>query len=104
MDICGALSERRIVHFDYEGHHRVVELAAHGPHAQSGNAVVRGYQVGGTGETRPVPFWDMYRLDRIENFEIQAEHFSGFPPNYVLGDAHINPIHCQLERNVPGSS
>ncbi len=59
MDFCTAIKERRLVAFDYDGHPRVVQPAAHGPHVSTGNPVLRGYQVGGTGKTREVPFWDL---------------------------------------------
>ena len=45
MSICDAIAERKNVTFDYDGHHRVVQPAAHGPHATTGNDVLRGYQI-----------------------------------------------------------
>jgi len=40
MDICNAIAARRLVSFDYDNHQRVVQPAAAGPHATTGNPVL----------------------------------------------------------------
>ena len=74
---------------------RVVQPAAHGPHVSTGNPVLRAYQVGGTGNTREVPFWDLYLVAKIRNFRMLDERFDEDPPGYRRGDKHIR-VHCQL--------
>lgn len=95
MTICDAINNRRVVEFDYDGHHRVVQPAAAGPHATTGNPVLRGYQVGGTGKTRTVPFWDLFLLDKIHNLVVLDEMFEADPPGYQKGDKHI-VVQCEL--------
>lgn len=95
MSICDAINSRRLVEFDYDGHHRVVQPAAAGPHATTGNPVLRGYQVGGTGKTRRVPFWDLFLVDKIENLVVLDETFASDPPGYQKGDRHI-AVECEL--------
>lgn len=95
MDICGAIAGRRLVEFDYDGHHRVVQPAAAGPHATTRNPVLRGYQVGGTGKTRVVPFWDLFLVGKITNWTVLDETFEDDPPGYKKGDQHID-VECEL--------
>jgi hypothetical protein len=95
MEICDAISARQVVSFDYDGHPRIVQPAAAGPHATTGNLVFRGYQVGGTGNTRTVPFWDLFLIGKISNFEILDETFEVDPPGYTRGDKHID-VQCEL--------
>lgn len=95
MSICDAINSRRLVEFDYDGHHRVVQPAAAGPHATTGNPVLRGYQVGGTGKTRRVPFWDLFLVDKIQNLVVVDETFESDPPGYQKGDRHI-AVECEL--------
>ena len=95
MDVCAAITGRRVVEFDYDGHHRVVQPAAAGPHATTGNMVLRGYQIGGTSSSRPVPLWDLFKVDKIRNWAMRSNTFAENPPGYSKGDKHINVI-CQL--------
>lgn len=95
MSLCAAIAGRRLISFDYEGHHRVVVPAAHGDHASTGNPVLRGYQIRGTSSTRSVPLWDLFRLDTMKDLLILEEVFAEDPPGYRRGDKHIN-VHCEL--------
>lgn len=96
MDICHAISARKTISFHYDGHHRIVIPAAHGPQTSTGNNVLRGYQIGGTGKTRSIPFWDLFLVSKISNLTVLDHIFSDNPPFYRPGDKHIAPIHCEL--------
>jgi hypothetical protein len=96
MDLCAAIANKKMISFTYDGHHRVVAPAAHGSQKTTGNHVLRGYQVGGTGKTRTVPFWDLFLVDKMSNVEVQDQGFVENPPYYSRGDKHIAPIHCEL--------
>lgn len=89
-DICNTIAMRRVLSFDYDGHHRVVQPAAAGTHRTTGNNMLRGYQIGGSGNTRAVPFWDLYLVDYMTNFSVLDEVFDDDPPMYRRGDKHIN--------------
>lgn len=95
VSISSAISGRQLIEFDYDGHHRVVEPAAHGPHVSSGNHVLRGHQVAGTGKTRAVPFWDLFLVSKMTNLQVTSTTFNSDPPGYVRGDKHIQ-VHCEL--------
>jgi len=96
MDFCEAIASRRLVEFTYDGHPRVVIPAAYGRHATTGNPVLRAYQIGGTGKTRAVPFWDLFLLSKIVSAQLAGGTFTDNPPGYKRDDAHISPIECQL--------
>lgn len=96
MDLCGAINNKKLVSFTYDGHHRVVMPAAHGSHATTGSHVLRGYQVGGTGKTRAVPFWDLFLVDKMSNIEVQDEGFVENPPYFSRGDKHMATVYCEL--------
>lgn len=95
-DIANAINNRQLIEFDYDGHHRKVIPAACGSHISTGNDVLRGYQVGGTSATRPVPLWDMFIIAKISNLQVLVETFTELPPHYSRDDKHISPIVAQL--------
>lgn len=96
MDLCAAIANKKIISFDYDGYHRIVIPAAHGSQKTTGNHVLRGYQTGGTGKSRAVPFWDLFLVSKMSNLQVQDESFNGYPPYYRRGDKHLAPIHCEL--------
>jgi hypothetical protein len=96
VDLSKAIQNRNLVAFQYDGHQRVVVPAAFGRHATSGNEVLRGYQVEGTGKSRPVPFWDLFLTGKMSDVEILDRQFTEDPPSYSRDDKHIRPIHAQL--------
>ncbi|BCW43320.1 hypothetical protein StoSoilB5_05040 [Arthrobacter sp. StoSoilB5] len=57
---------------------------------------MRGYQVEGTGKSRPVPFWDLFLTGKMSDVEILDRQFTEDPPSYSRDDKHIRPIHAQL--------
>lgn len=83
------------IEFDYDGHHRVVQPAAAGYHVTTGNAVLRGYQTGGTSSSRAVPLWDLFLVGKIQNLVVTGRTFAADPPKYVKGDSHIKIV-CEL--------
>ncbi len=96
MPICLAIVERRMLSFTYQGHPRLVIPAAHGLHASTGKAVLRGYQVGGTSSSRATPLWDLFRLDTVTAPLTLGEPFGDIPPDDRRDDQHIEPLCCQL--------
>jgi len=96
VDFAETIRSRQIISFTYDGHPRIVEPAAFGRHASTGNLVLRGYQVGGSSSSRPVPLWDLFLVDKIGSPAVTGETFAEDPPKYKRDDAHINPILAQL--------
>ncbi|SKB03143.1 hypothetical protein SAMN06295879_3667 [Agreia bicolorata] len=91
-----AIEGRLEIEFEYDGHARVVQPCAHGSHVTTGNNVVRGYQVGGTSNSRRPPLWDLFKLDKIHGLVVTARTFPTNPPGYVLNDSHMGKIYSQL--------
>lgn len=96
MDFAEAIRSRQIISFAYDGHPRIVEPAAFGRHASTGNLVLRGYQVGGSSRTRLVPLWDLFLVEKMGSPAVTGETFAEVPPKYKRDDKHINPILAQL--------
>lgn len=101
--ICEAIRERQLLALDSDGHHRLVQPAAHGNHVSTGNALLRAYQVGGSGNSRDVPFWDPLKLDRMTSLVLLDDRFDQDPPFYRPGDRHL-VVHCELKRMLLLSS
>lgn len=96
LGIIGAIRSNTLVAFRYDGHNRVVIPAAYGLHVSTGNEILRGYQVRGSGNTRPVPFWDLFLTHKMTGFKALDEPFLELPPHYARGDKHISPLFAQL--------
>lgn len=96
VDFSAAIQNRNLVAFQYDGRGRVVIPAAFGIHATTGNEVLRGYQVEGKGNSRPVPFWDLFLTVKMSDVEILDSQFIEDPPFYSRNDKHMDPIHAQL--------
>lgn len=96
LDFCVAIEARVLVTFRYDGLPRVVVPAAYGLRVDTGELVLRGYQVGGRSSSRRLPCWGLFRIERMEAARATDEPFSETPPGYRTGDQHISPIYCQL--------
>lgn len=96
MDFSEAIRFRRVVAFTYDGHPRVVIPAAYGRHVSTGNLVLRAYQTGGVSTSRAVPFWTLFRVDKIVSPHFTGEVFVENPKDYKIGDEDISPILSEL--------
>ena len=96
MQLQSAISTRSEIEFVYNGHRRVVRPAAVGLHATTGNHVLRAYQVGGTGESTPVPFWHLFRVDKMHSVVVTGTSFASNPADYVRGDSAMATIFAEL--------
>lgn len=96
MDLCAAITGRRLIDFVYDGRPRTVIPAAYGRHKTTANVVLRAYQIAGTSSSRPVPLWDLFLVERMTECVILDETFTSDPPSYARGDKHMSEIYCQL--------
>lgn len=73
---------------------RNVAPAAVGKHLTTGNEVMRGYLNEGVSKSKRVPYWRLFRLDRITSYNI---NFSKTRTNklYRKDDKHIVYIYAQ---------
>jgi hypothetical protein len=96
ISICSAISTRAEVKFNYQGRERVVWLASHGYHAETGNELVRGYQVGGASSSSRLPDWRMFKVAHMGQIEPTGLFFSTLPSDYSEHDSHLR-LHCTVQ-------
>jgi len=91
-----AIQHRLEIVFLYDGQPRIVQPAAHGIHKDTGNEVLRGYQVGGRSNSRQPPLWDLFLVAKIQNLKVTNQGFVPDPPKYSRNDKAMATIHSQL--------
>jgi hypothetical protein len=96
MNLTSAIRQRRLVEFTYDGLERVVVPAAYGRNNNTGNELLRGYQVRGRDAARPIPAWSVFRVDKIVGGRVLDEQFADDPPGYQPGDSAMDVIFAQL--------
>lgn len=100
--IIDAVNNKFCIKFTYDGHLHTVEPYCVGLNANTGNKCFRGLQVYGRSNSKnnsDLPFWDMFLIDKISNFEILDLKFdwsNGLKKGYKKNDKHINPIYAQI--------
>lgn len=89
--ILEAMNKRKVITFDYSGeeevgyHTREVEPWCYGVHKDTGNKVLRAYQVAGYSESgypSEMPFWRMDRLDRMRDIQLTETDIRANSPQY----------------------
>jgi len=94
--ICDAIKERQLIRFYYEEHQRIVQPHTYGIHKDTGNEVLRAYQVGGYSSSGNIPGWRLYIVSKISNIEITDEIFENSAPGYRKNDSAMSYIFCQM--------
>ena len=89
--VCKAIASRRLLEFDYDGHHRVVEPHCHGRGAE-GQDFLRAYQVAGTSASGPLG-WKLFDLARVRNLRVLNGSFVR-RADYRPDDTSMHPVHC----------
>jgi len=93
--IITAIREKRILTFNYEGYHRVVEPHCFGL-TRAGNEALRCYQVRGGSSSGNVPDWKMMTTDKITGLTLTQDVFLRPRPGYQKGDRGMSTIFCEL--------
>ena len=92
--ICAAIESKHHLAFNYDGLPREVEPHAHGT-SFTGKDVVRGFQT--AGESWSGAFgWRLWDVAKMEGFRVLDSTFAEPRPDYVQGDSHMHPVHCEL--------
>jgi len=91
--ICQAIARRRLLAFDYDGHHRTVEPHCHGTGA-TGVQLLRAYQIGGTSTTGHLG-WKLFDITRVSSPGLLADTFVP-RPDYRPDDVAMHPVHCSV--------
>lgn len=91
--ICRAISERRVVQFEYDGGTRVVEPHCHGV-SKTGKEVLRGYQVAGYSDSGNPIGWKLFSVQRMSGVTILDTEFPEDRPDYNPHDSAMTQVHC----------
>lgn len=94
--ICRAIRERRLLSFDYKGHHRVVEPYCFGL-STAGEETLRAIQVGGSSDSGKFGFGKLWTVADIETAQVSDQTFVPDDPNYNPNDSAMKRIICRIE-------
>lgn len=75
-----AIRNKRIIEFDYDGHHRIAEPHVHG--ISNGTYELHTYQIGGGSKSGGIPDWRRMKVDDIKNLRVTDQRFKGRRPIY----------------------
>lgn len=92
--ICAAIEFKHYLLFDYDGLPRQIEPHAHGT-SSKGKESVRGFQIGGQ-SLSGVLGWRLWDVAKMKSFSVSQSTFAASRPDYVRGDSHMHPVHCEL--------
>lgn len=91
-----AIGEKRLLHFTYAGHARVVEPYAYGVSA-TGEAVLHGYQVAGGSTSKPPPGWRTFAVNGIADVVETGRRFSKTREDYSTERPKLDPQWAEVE-------
>jgi hypothetical protein len=73
-----AIRYKKIIEFDYDGHHRIAEPHEHGN--SNGHYEIQTYQIGGRSKSGGIPNWRRVKGLEIRNLRVTEQHFPGRRP------------------------
>jgi hypothetical protein len=91
--VCNAIASRRLLEFDYDGHHRLVEPHCHGRGATN-KEFFRAFQIGGTSASGPLG-WKLFDMDHVFNVRLCDERFEP-RSDFRADDTSMHPVHCRV--------
>jgi hypothetical protein len=91
-----AIAEKRVLHFSYAGHPRVVEPYAYGVSA-TGEAVLHGYQIAGGSTSKPPPGWRTFAVSGITDVVGTERRFSKARADYSAERPKLDPQWAEVE-------
>jgi hypothetical protein len=95
MSIATAISNLKLLSFDYHGHSRVVEPHTYGVDTK-GHRALRAYQVRGGSRSGASGGWRVFHERDMSNVTVLSEGFTGPRPDYKQGDSQFRSIVAQL--------
>jgi hypothetical protein len=75
VTIMSAISQKRVIEFDYHQFHRLAEPHIYG--MKNGREQVLAYQIGGDSESNSLPEWRRFNLNEMMDLKMTARGFSG---------------------------
>lgn len=91
--ICEAISERRLLQFNYHGKLRVVAPYCHGVSTR-GTEVLRAIQVRGASGSGGLGVGKLWAVGDMIDPRVLDEPFAPDDPNYNPNDSAMSEIHC----------
>jgi len=89
-----AISEKKTVTFEYDGHKRIVEPHHYG---RLGNSQqLHGYQTGGTSSSGNIPEWRNFKLEKMERLAKNDEVFTA-EKSYNASNSKYSEIEKQIK-------
>ena len=78
QDLIEAIRSKKMIEFNYSGHHRVAEPHVYGRHGGKEQLLV--YQVGGSSSSGGLPEWRRVDVPRISDLVVSDQTFPGSRP------------------------
>lgn len=94
-EICKAIKNRNIIEFYYDGGIRIIEPYCYGIHKNTGNEVLRAFQVEGYSESG-ILGWKFFELKKISRINITNRQFKVQRQEYNPNDSDMTIIYCHL--------
>jgi len=96
MEICEAIEKRNIIRFYYNGGIRIVEPFCYGIHRNTGNGVLRAYQIDGSSKSGKMKGWEPFEVIKISEIEVTGNQFQGNRIECNPNDSHMSKVFCCL--------
>jgi hypothetical protein len=96
LKICEAIGARRMLEFDYGGHHRVVQPYCHG-FTRKGAETLRAVQMSSDGGPGGRGFGKLWTVAKMQNLRVVGEAFEADDPDYNPNDTALVEIHCRVK-------
>jgi predicted DNA-binding transcriptional regulator YafY len=88
--ICGAIRQRKLVRFSYDGKVRKVEPYCHGISIKE-KEVLRGFQL------EPQEGWRLFACNKMIDLYVSDQNFDGDRKEYNPRDSEMRLVYCCLQ-------
>ena len=96
-ELCDILSLRKVVRISYNGQIRNVEIHAVGKNRNTGNELVRVYQIFGGSNSGNYIGWKLMKVHKIHDLTILATKSKAPRSGYQRNDKHMTEgVYCQI--------
>jgi hypothetical protein len=95
LKVCEAIAGQRLLEFDYDGRHRIVQPYCHG-FTSKGMESLRAVQVNADSRSDGRRFGKLWTVAKIQNLRVAAETFDADDPDYNPDDTAMTEIHCRV--------
>lgn len=96
VSLVRAIREKRLLHFTYGGHARVVEPYSYGVTTE-GVAVLHGYQVAGGSASKPPPGWRTFTVSGVADLLVTERSFRRTRADYSSERPKLDPQWAEVE-------